>query len=76
MKQLALLDIDCDSPRVLKPENMSNELAKLLVENLILGDFRMTPWQDDFLGDVQPLTTFTLPQKQVIYNLAFKFHIL
>lgn len=71
-----LIDLDTDSPVTLSPERMSNDCCRLLVEELYLGTFETTPWQGEFLMDVFPFRTFTLEQKRVVYNLAFKFHIL
>lgn len=71
-----LLDLGTDSPRTMSPERMSDECAKLIVRDLVLGDFNTDRWQDEFLYTVQYQSTFTLAQKKVIYNLAHKFKIL
>lgn len=71
-----LLDLGQTSPRALSPTRMSNECTKLCVENLYLGDFEVTRWQEDFVADMYTKSRFTLDQKKVIYNLARKFHIL
>jgi hypothetical protein len=71
-----LLDLGQSSPRALSPERMSNECAKLLIEDLLLGDFAFNMWQAEFLSDVGKQSFYTLDQKKVIYNLAHKFRIL
>lgn len=71
-----LLDLGTDSPRAISPERMTNECAKLILEDLLLGNFDFNRWQTEFIADVAHQTAFTLPQKKVIYQLAFKFRIL
>lgn len=72
----ALLDLGQSSPRALSPTRMSNDCARLILDDLQLGDFDLTPWQQEFIANVANQPFFTLDQKKVIYNLAFKFHIL
>jgi len=71
-----LLDLGQFSPRALSAERMSNECATLIIEDLLFGNFALTRWQEEFIVDVSKQHSFTLPQKKVIYNLAFKFKIL
>lgn len=75
MKQ-SLLDLGTTSPRTLSATNMSSALASELLTTISLGDFALTPWQDQFVADTLSLKTFTLGQREVIYNMAFKFRIL
>ena len=72
----SLLDLGTDSPRTLSAKNMSNDLAKELVTSIFLGSFELTAWQTEFICSCADRTTYTLDQKQVIYNLAFKFRLL
>lgn len=72
----ALLDLGQSSPRTLSAHSMSHDCAALIVRDLLDGNFELTAWQQNFLADVQHHSAFTLPQKKVIYNLAFKLKIL
>lgn len=76
MKQQSLLDLSTDSPRTLSPENMSQDLALELTRQIFLGDFELNAWQTEFICSCTECTAFSLDQRKVIYNLAFKFRLL
>ena len=58
------------------PERMSNQLAAELLEAIDSGDFNLTDWDVDFIGNNLGREHFSLKQKRVIYNLARKFKLL
>lgn len=76
MKQQSLLDLGTSSPRTLSAENMSQDLALELTRQLFLGDFELNAWQTEFVCSCAECKTFSLDQRKVIYNLAFKFRLL
>lgn len=76
MKQL-LIDLGTDSPKTLSPESMSNELARELVKTLYLMDLPDdNDWREEWLIKNIKTLYFTLKQKQVVYDLAFKYQLL
>jgi hypothetical protein len=60
------------------PESMSFNLARQLVEDIDTGDFELTAWETEFVGSIldKDQTTFSFKQKEVIYKLARRFHLL
>lgn len=76
MKQL-IIDLGKDSPVVLCPEDMSDALAVELVQTLYLFDFPDdNDWRAEWLLRNSRTKTFTLKQRKVIYDLAFKYQLI
>lgn len=57
------------------PFNMSDTLAAELVQELDLGDWELDPRSAEFIESNLSRTEFSVKQKQWIYNLARKFHL-
>lgn len=79
IKQL-ILDIGQDSPKTLSAQSMSDELARELVKTLYMMDLPDdNDWREEWL--IKQMRTinhkfFTLKERQVVYDLAFKYQLL
>jgi hypothetical protein len=71
-----ILDFPDDSPKVIRPDNMSDQLAKELVTDMDLGDYEVNDWEADFLESCLSRDRFTLKQKEVIYKMARRLKLL
>lgn len=76
VNQMLLVDLGQTNPRAFGPKQMSNELTRELIDTIDLGDFELTQWELEFIEDMLTHTTFSYPQREVIYNLAHKFKLL
>ncbi len=75
-----ILDVGHDSPSTLSAQSMSDELARELVRTLYFFAFPDdNDWRTEWLvRNIRGIThrTFTLKQRQVIYDLSFKYQLL
>ncbi len=77
-------DIDSlfpDNPRrqehgAITAENISHQLCEELVNELDEGDFELNDWQAKFIESNLGHSYFSVKQKAVIYDMAFKFKLL
>lgn len=78
LNQLLLVDLNDKSvsPRALTPASMSHALCRELVETIDIGDFELSDWQTEFIGNNLDRQYFSLEQRKVIYDLARKFRLL
>lgn len=57
-------------------DNISDSLCAELVQTIDDGDYSLTDWDIDFIGNNLGRSTFSPKQRAVIYKLAFKLKLL
>jgi len=71
-----IIDLPLDNPIAFDGKTMSNQVAKLIADQLRTGNFATSTANDEFLISCVGKTHFSIRQKDYLYSLARKFKLI
>ena len=65
-----------EDDRAITPDRMSDALAQELVQEIDFGGYELTSWETNFIESNLQKERFSLKQKEVIYKIARRLHLI